>query len=421
MDKLAQDRGMINKIREKTNLTGKILESLNPEFQEMMDKLRATDEKIRSYAEEVKPLVRAAKSYTNRRDYLAAATNISAFHEKCRYISAELQKFISGVDMKHYKFLLDQFDDNQKEQLFGYDPNKEINTDDTGSADDKVVLASLKKQAGLSDWWFKMTDPIGDVAHNLTTQRGIAMKALEKRFSISFLKDLKSNTVIMVNHSERFLNFLLAIFKRLAHALMKRNVDQYVTAAKTFISKFGAAGGFHARFVKYYETSVVPLKDQYKKLQEAQLEADRAANEQRSTRMEQGPRRPAPEVSVPGLEGKTGPLPMPRAPVPGYDPEAMDKPEEEEVPFDLKKPKAAEFINKLEKFAKTNNPKSLLLEILAFSEMLENTDPNTSLKLLAIAEGMVEDYKTAGIFDFFKDKPDATVPAKQEETPDPLL
>lgn len=425
MDKLAQDRGIFNKIREKTNITGRILESLNPEFAEMMEKLRATDEKIRGHAAEVKTAVRGAKSFTNRRDYLSAAGSMSAFHERCRWIAHELQKFISGVDLKHYKFLLDQFDDEQKQQLFGYDPNYEIKPDDEMSATDaKVVTAALKKQAGLSDWWFKVTDPIEDAAHNLTTQRGIAMRALEKRFSISFLKELKANTQVAVARTQKFLQILLATFKRLATALAKRNVDQYVEAAKSFISKFA---NYHAQFIKYYEKSIIPLKTQHEKIQEETVKkAPPFPAVPEEAKPAETPLQPWGGIKpfTPPVQDRRRdqqPAQQPAAPVAPGDyagglKEMLSKePDESAIPLTKRK---AEFISNIEKFADKSDTKSLMLEILSFSEKLEDIDTVASLKLLAIAEGITEDYKTAGIFDFMggKKKPDETV-SPQATTP----
>lgn len=439
MDKLAQERDIFNKLREKANITGKILESINPEFQEMMDKLRATDEKIRSHAENIKDIVRAAKSHNNRRDYLSSATNIASFHERCRFISAELQKFIKGVNLKHYKFLLDQFDDEQKQKLFGYDPDKEISLEEESAAvDDRVITAALKKQAGLSDWWFGMTDPIGDLAHNLSNSRGVAMRALEKRFSIAFLKELKANTGMMVVRTQRFLSQLVATFKILASALAKRNVDQYVKAAKSFISKFAE---YHKSFAKYYKDNIIPLKERHSELvQESQAKKDEAARrmeEEKSKKMEDDAARTRQEApsSAPGSApfpaarpyqytppGTPGHIPM--VAVPGvkkekkmYEPEHIAELLSEE-PFDLTKKKSSdEFIAKIEKFASTNDPKSFMLEVLAYSEKLEETDPETSLKLLAIAEGIAEDYKTAGVFDFFNKKDEQ----KEKEESRPLV
>jgi hypothetical protein len=450
MDKLAQERGLLNKLREKTNITGKMLESLNPEFQDMMERLRSTDVKIRAHAEQIKDFVRSSKSNLNRRDYLSAATNLSAFHERCRYIAAELNKFIQSVDLKHYKFLLDQFDDEQKEQLFGYDPNKELNIDgDTASVDDVIITASLKKRAGISDWWFSMTDPLADVAYNLTNSRGQAMRALEKRFSISFLKQLKSESATMVMRTQRFLQFLINTFKKLASALATRNVDKYIDVAKLFISKFGGSKGYHDQFVKYYEATIIPLKQQHQRLlddvkEQKRLEEEKKADQSvldeeeqqriwRHQRRQQG----LPAV-VKGPETGQG-LTIDETPQVSRNPEVTNKERQEALnrlknlqnppknnpsiskeekdqaldrlsdnfPIPLTQKKNHNiFINRIEKIALNNNPKDLALEILKYSEYLENVAPEESLKLLAVAEGIIEDYKSAGIFDFLKKKPE---------------
>ena len=62
-----------------------------------------------------------------------------------------------------------------KRNVSGYNPNKSLNLNDVSFAKDLEILAALEKKAGLSDWW-----------HNLTDERAQAMKALEKRFSVSF-------------------------------------------------------------------------------------------------------------------------------------------------------------------------------------------------------------------------------------------
>jgi hypothetical protein len=90
------------------------------------------------------------------------------------------------------------------------------------------------------------------------------------------------------------------------------------------------------------------------------------------------------------------------------------------VPIPLTNKKSNEdFINMLEKYASDDNTELFVSEVLKYSEELENTNPENSLKLLAIAEGIIEDYKTAGIFDLFK-KEDKPAPAAQEKQPDPL-
>jgi hypothetical protein len=456
MDKLAQERGIFNKLREKANITGRILESLNPEFHDMMEKLRLADEKIREHAVNAKELVRSAKSLVRRRDYLAAAVNLSAFHERARYIGAELERFIKGVNLKHYQFLLDQFDDEQKEQLFGYDPTAELKMDEASVDDvpDMVAEAALTKQAGLSDWWFKITDPIADLAHNVTTQRGIAMRALEKRFSIAFLKQLKAASGVMVTRADQFLSFLLRTFKKLATALAKRNVDQYATAAKEYINRFTR---FHAQFVDYYQKNVVPLKERYSEIQEegrkAEEQKSRAIEEEAERKREEARPRPpgprmqpgvpsvpyqrlyepstppvgAPDIGPPGMkpapsvseELKRRKWPAPSFQFTKQEPKPMfegeeELPYEEEKPFNLYRRRSLDFFDKLEKHAIADNPQALVMEILRHSAELENISPEQSLRLLAIAEGIIEDYKTAGIFDWFKKDEDEPTQQKPQ-------
>jgi len=460
MDKLAQERGIFNKLREKANITGRILESLNPEFHDMMAKLRVADEKIREHAANSKDLIRSAKSLVRRRDYLSASVNLSAFHERARYVASELERFIKGVDLKHYQFLLDQFDDEQKEQLFGYDPNAELKLGDEALVDDlpeMTVEAALKKQAGLSDWWFKITDPIADLAHNVTQQRGIAMRALEKKFSIAFLKQLKGSSNVMVTRANQFLSFMMRTFKKLATALAKRNVDQYVTASKEYINRFAR---FHDQFVKFYQANIVPLKKHYDEI----TEQARKKEEDKSRGLEEGAeQKRKPQEQIPQMQQGTPKVPFERlyepsqqpTSAPSIEPPGMQQPpkqkrpwpqpsfdftkpaphpvgpEKEEfpqfnwrskkeddsnLPFELKRRRSLDFFDTLQKCASTDNPKDFVIEILRYSAELEQSSPEDSMKLLAIAEGIIEEYKTAGIFDWWKkDDEETSAPALQQK------
>ena len=422
MEKTAQERGMLNKLREKINLSGRALEAINPEFSDLMDDLRSADEKIRQHAEQVKPSIRAAKSLVRRRDYLGAAVNLSAFHEKCRFVSAELQKFINSIDMKHYKFLLNQFDDEQKEMLFGYDPSKEINLEEN-AADDIIATASIKKLAGVKDWWFSITDPIGDLASNLSTSRGRAMRAFENKFDVSFLKNLKIDTARMADSSEKFLSFLIGIFKQLATAVATRNLNVYVKYAKEFINKFGH---FHTQFIKYHKERILPLKEQQDKMNKEIEEAQRKELElhRKETLEKEEKEKVLKRLQDQAVAMRAQQEARKVQTVPGKAPSVLDmlekkhgpvsnfvakpseqKKNEDNIPLDLTK-KKADFISQIEKFASNNDYKNVISSILKFSEELEDSSSDESLKLLAIAEGMMDDYKKAGIFDFFKKKDD---------------
>lgn len=436
----AQDRGLLNQLRDKTNVAGKVLERINPEFHEMMEHVRTTDESIRTTVKDIKNVVRAASSLVRRRDYLSAAVNFSAFHEKCRYVAAKLEKLKSTINLKHYKFLLDQFDDEHKEQLFGYDPNKKITANIRTLRENELIKLAIKKDAGLSDWWFSVTDPIGDMAHNLVKERGIAMRALEKRFSIAFLRELKISSNSMADRTEQFLQFLIVIYKRLATALATRNLEAYLKYSEDFVNKFAE---YHKKFIEYHEKSVLPLKKQNDKLQEEIRQAEE--NKSKQVEDEAELKRNPTAVVKPNLN-PIHPVPLPeplpmkdekislidrledsekgetpnRSFIPSVPTSISNKPEKltyenEIVPSSMqrrtpgsKRPlnpvqpgkQASIFLNKLEKFASNNDVKSIIEETLKYAALIEEKDENSCLKLVSIAEKASDNYKMAGIFDF---------------------
>lgn len=84
--------------------------------------------------------------------------------------------------------------------------------------------------------------------------------------------------------------------------------------------------------------------------------------------------------------------------------------------------RSASFIAKIEKAASNHDAQVLITEILKQSEELENINQDKSLKLLAIAEGIIEDYKTAGIMDMLRGKkPEEAKKEEYKEAPPPLV
>jgi hypothetical protein len=385
MDKSAQDRSLLNRFREHANLTGKLLESVNPRFEQMMNDLRSTDEKIREYARQSRDLIKYSKSLLNRRDYLAAATNMAMFHERARYIAAELARFVSSVDKEGYKVLLDHFDKGQKERIFRYNPKGELDLSKPLLVDDMEIFASIEKDAGIADWW-----------SNLTDDRAKAMKALEKRFSVGFLKTMKEGSINMFNESQRFLAQLLATFKKLASAVATRKPAMYIQIANDFVKKFER---YHESFANYYEKSVGPLKEAQEKMLEEARQEEQKRSEQTREYFEQGGSPQSPEQMKQQLSVAPKPSMPTGMPTQKEKEEKLNELEKEQetkqLPFDLvkQKAKAAAFIARLEKVASGGDSRKLVREILAFSEELEESNPELSLKLIAITEGLLQDTK----------------------------
>jgi hypothetical protein len=414
MRKTAQERSWLNKLREKTNLSGKVLESINPEFAQMMDNLRSTDEKIRNQASGIRNIVKWSRTLVNRRDYLSAALNISAFHERCRQIAFDLEQCKSKVNLKHYKFILDQFDDEYKEKLFGYDPEKSLTQEPLSTAEARAISDSLKKIASLSDF---LSLPMSDMAQNLTNSRSIAMRALEKRFSVGFLKQLKNESNAMVDKTEDFSSYMMSLFRKLATALATRNAEDYIGFATDFIRKFA---NYHKLFVKYYNSNILPLKEKHEE-QLRQNEEDKAkALEQQADRIraipDQTPQAPngfpdakergrvlqdldsrnepkAPDVPndakhnalnelerLNGGEDETG--------VPNISPDSVAPKPGIKTETKLSHSK---FIERLEKLASSNSIQSIVDAMLKYAAIVEEHNENDALKLIAIAEGVIDD------------------------------
>src|SRR5665213_2985952 len=165
--KESQDRGTLNKLREKVNLSGKLLESLNPEFKDMMERLRETDEWVRDQARSLKEDLSLAKGSFKNRDYLLSSNQLSTFHESARAIAFALDRFKDSVNLNHYKFLLDQIDPENRDKLLQYDPESNPRTA-------AYVKTTLIKNADLASWF-------SDITSKQMGERGKAMQALEKR------------------------------------------------------------------------------------------------------------------------------------------------------------------------------------------------------------------------------------------------
>lgn len=252
MDKFAQKRSLRSKVWESSNLTGKALEAIHSELAEVMDEMRAVDASIREAAGDVKTTIRQAKSGIRTRDYLSAAVAVSTFHERVRFVDHTLKKFVSNFDVKHYKYLLDNLDSSQKEMLFGYDPSAEIK-----EACEQFDL--MTKEAGVLDWVNNVYDVVKDTGSNIVSDKNRARRLMEKRFNVSFLKELKDQTINIVSKSEKMLNVLLSIFSDLESGISRRNPRLYVLKAKEFNKKFS---DYHKSYQEYHKKVIVPLKEQ---------------------------------------------------------------------------------------------------------------------------------------------------------------
>jgi hypothetical protein len=73
------------------------------------------------------------------------------------------------------------------------------------------------------------------------------------------------------------------------------------------------------------------------------------------------------------------------------------------------------FVEQLSVFAQEDDIKGFVQEILDYSEMIEDTDPEQSIELLSIAQEILANEKTAGLWDRIRGKKDPKESPKQQE------
>jgi len=244
MQKTAQKRSILNKLKEMSNVSGIAAEKFfNPEFERVMNSLRATDDKIRAIASgktiedqdpgdpvSLKDLIKDAKSNLNRREYMTAIASLGRFHKKLYDISQSIDALNVDVDQVHHDFLFKDLDDEQKKHL------SEIKS--------RFAIArghSLISQAGIMDF-----------LHNISSERGRALAAWEKRYPKQVSK-LKKDTANLISKSESILSIILSTLKEMASARASRKVDDYVKFGEKLTSLYN---NYDKSFRDHYVSNV---------------------------------------------------------------------------------------------------------------------------------------------------------------------
>lgn len=245
MQKIAQRRSVLNKLREMTNVSGIAAEKFfNPEFQRVMESLREKDDQIRSLvagdsigmgdpgsdAVSLKELLKSSKSNLNRREYMSAIAELGRFHKKLFDVVQEIGKLAFDVDKVHHEFLFKDLDEEKKQHL-----------QDLKTRFAKESNAALVKEASIMDFFY-----------NIGTKRGRALAAWEKRYPKQVGK-LKKDTAMLQARSEGLLAQVLSALKEMASARSTRNVDAYTKAADKITKSYQ---GYDKTFRDYYTANV---------------------------------------------------------------------------------------------------------------------------------------------------------------------
>lgn len=353
--KFAQRRSVLNKLREKTNISGQAAEKFfNPEFQEVMESLRESDDQIWSIVKgesgedssSLKDLIKAARSNFNRREFITAVNFLGRFHKKMDEIVNVIKKLNFDVDKVHHEFLFKDLDSEQEKHLEAL----------RGRFAQKIY--AFQKEAGIMDF-----------LSNLTTTRGRALSAWEKRYP-NRVKNFKKDAGSLLTASEKMLKIVEDRLHEMGKFRAQRKVDNFMDSAKKIISAFGSYdGSFKELYGANIKSFVNDFLDQKKEKARKAEEMKQNSEEQTSENL------PEEWVDMSGIENEESTLPVAseRATIPDLEPEIKNKdlnpvPTASEAALDPQAAKIYEQIkdpnkNEALKPAKTPNVEKLDLDL----------------------------------------------------------
>lgn len=230
MDKFAQRRSALKKLIDLPNQIGGAAAEkyFSPELEKVMNSLREADDKIRSVVSgtsvegqdpgedmvSLKELYKQAKSNFNRREYITAVNFLGRFHRKMEMVSKMINKLDFDVNQVHHDFLFKDLDPEQQSQL-----------------------EKMRERFAQGQYRFVKEAGIMDFLSNLTSTRGRALAAWEKRYP-NQVKKFRNDVKNLLTRSEAMLNTTLNYMKEMASHRATRKVDNFMAAAQKISNTF---------------------------------------------------------------------------------------------------------------------------------------------------------------------------------------
>lgn len=403
MQKTAQKRSILNKLREMSNVSGIAAEKFfNPEFERVMTSLRTADAKIRSIATgtsiegedpidsiALKELLKQAKSNLNRREYMTAIAFLSRFHKKLYDIVKIIDGLNIDVDQVHHDFLFKDLDEEQKKHL----------------SEMKGRFATIRGYGLISE------AGIMDFLHNISSDRGKALAAWEKRYPKQVGK-LKKDTANLIAKSENILSSVISAMKEMATYRATRKVDDYVKAASKISSIYN---NYDRIFREHYNSNVKGFLEKQEMMTDVKKIEDQDLGKQEVKAPEPEPE-PEYEENLPiNLVPNTIPAPPsnesaedayqdiltpnsgtfapPKLPSDMVSPQPVTAPTETEADKseEVLAPKSShkKFMASLEAIS-NEKPALIAAHIRRYAKSIQSNDLETTIKLLKLANSIEE-------------------------------
>lgn len=228
MQKFAQKRSLMNRLREKTNISGGFAEKyFDPELLKVMNSLRKADNDIRSIAlgkqvengdpgssnSSLKNLIKSAKSKLNRRLYMETVSELGEFHKKCAEINSVILGFKIDLNKVHQMFLFKKLPDEGKKKL------KELH--------EKFAYYEFRmsKLAGIADFFSNLSSA------------GLARAAWEARYPKK-VGELKNACLTILSASQSLYDDLIKSLDEMAAARAERQPDNFEKAILQFSKNY---------------------------------------------------------------------------------------------------------------------------------------------------------------------------------------
>jgi hypothetical protein len=419
MDKIAQERGIFNKLREKVNMPGAYLEGFfKPELDRVMTSLKELDDRIRAVltgkkigtadaptdAVAIKDLLKNARTNFNRREYMTGVAELGRFHKKLYDISQDIGRFFVDVNKIHHKFLFEGMDGEKMQNLR------------------KHMDETMKKANDESEYFIKEAG-IMDFFYNIGTKRGRSLAAWEKKYPKQ-TKDLREGGDRLINEAQKLLDNTLTNLKQMATARATRRPDEYMDVANRIKGDFEKFDNGKGGFRDYYNNAITPwlkIKDEIDARENPKEEVTPVPGTPKPSQIEMGGDQGSPTVPLPspGIIGgppvgvPPGVMSSPPATPPARPgvvetardtipaPPPVHEPEEN-IPFPLAAPPPVKpiasvaahqnlktahqaFYKSLEILSK-EDPKILAKYISRYAISIQAADPETAIDLFKIAK-----------------------------------
>ena len=333
MQKTAQKRSLLNKLREMTNVSGIAAEKFfNPEFEDVMNRLRnETDDPVRAIVTgekigeadapgdgmSLKSLLSSAKSNVNRREYMRAVSDLGRFHKKMYDVVRILSGFKANLEEVHEKFLFKDLDDESKQHLHD-------------------LKSRFSTQANTLQPYFIKQANILDFFANIGTERGRALASWEKRYPKQVGK-LKKDTASLLSQSEKLLSTVISVLKEMASARAVRNPDKYIAASTKIIKAYD---NYDKGFKTYYADNVKGFLEKQQLISPPKVDTTSKPAELGKQEVDVAPKEAPKDLpKVPSLAPPSG-KPSPESvadTIPAGPPSGMSGPSSIPIPLVMKK------------------------------------------------------------------------------------